>query len=89
MTSLHFASTLNVIFPDPPYDKKALHLYASLAQFADRVLVDGGSLIAYAGTMFLPEVMDQLRTARLRYWWTVVVSRGYSGPRKLDHPLSY
>jgi hypothetical protein len=62
-----------LILTDPPYERKSLGLYADLAGLADRILVPGGSLIAYAGNYLLPEVLPALTQGRMRYCWTLVV----------------
>jgi 16S rRNA G966 N2-methylase RsmD len=62
-------ASVDLIFTDPPYDRKAIELYDGLGQFAARVLRPGGSLIAYVGHIQLPEVLTDL-SKHLRYWWT-------------------
>lgn len=61
-------SSVALIFTDPPYDRKSLPLFAALADLADRVLVDGGSLVTFCGQYVLNDVMDML-SAKLRYFW--------------------
>jgi 16S rRNA G966 N2-methylase RsmD len=41
--------SVDLIFTDPPYDNESVSLYEDLAQLAARVLVEGGSLLCYAG----------------------------------------
>jgi site-specific DNA-methyltransferase (adenine-specific) len=62
-------ASVDLIFTDPPYDRKAIELYDGLGQFAARVLRPGGSLIAYVGHIQLPDVLADL-SKHLRYWWT-------------------
>lgn len=57
-----------LIFTDPPYDRKSLPLYSDLGEFANRVLVEGGSLITFCGQYALDEVMLRL-SAHLKYLW--------------------
>jgi DNA modification methylase len=65
-------ASVELIFTDPPYHKEALSQYRDLALAAARVLVDGGSLVAYCGTGLLPRVLDTVRAcAGLRYYWTI------------------
>jgi hypothetical protein len=62
-------ASVDLIFTDPPYDRKAIDLYDGLGEFAARVLRPGGSLIAYVGHIQLPDVLTDL-SKHLRYWWT-------------------
>lgn len=62
--------SVNLIFTDPPYDRKASLMLPSLASFAASKLCDGGSLICYVGQTQLPAALDALRL-HLRYWWTI------------------
>ena len=62
-------ASVDLIFTDPPYDRKAIELYDGLGEFAARVLRPGGSLIAYVGHIQLPDVLTDL-SRHLRYWWT-------------------
>jgi transcriptional regulator with XRE-family HTH domain len=62
-------ASVDLIFTDPPYDRKAIELYDGLGEFASRVLRPGGSLIAYIGHIQLPDVLTDL-SRHLRYWWT-------------------
>jgi hypothetical protein len=65
-----------LILTDPPYPALYLPLWAELARFAARVLVPGGSLLAYSGQGNLLEVMNRL-SAELRYWWTLALVHGH------------
>jgi hypothetical protein len=72
-----------LVFTDPPYDRKSLGNYDALAELAGRVLVPGGSLVAYCGNYALPEVCGRLTRGRLRYNWTVCVKHECSPARNL------
>ena len=61
--------SVDLIFTDPPYDRKAIELFDGLGRFAARVLRPGGSLIAYVGQIQLPSAISDL-SEHLRYWWT-------------------
>jgi hypothetical protein len=62
--------SVELVWTDPPYHKEALPQYEALAQTAERVLVDGGSLITFCGNGTLPRVLDAMRqTPGLRYYW--------------------
>lgn len=62
-------ASVDLIFTDPPYDRKAIELFDGLGEFAARVLRPGGSLIAYVGHIQLPDALADL-SQHLRYWWT-------------------
>jgi hypothetical protein len=65
-------NSVALVLTDPPYDRNSLHLYGAAADFAARVLLPGGSLIAYAPNYALPEVFESM-TGLLRYWWTLAL----------------
>jgi hypothetical protein len=73
-------ASVDLIFTDPPYDRKAIELFDGLGEFASRVLRPGGSLIAYIGQIQLPDAVADL-SKHLRYWWTC--SCYHSGPSLL------
>jgi 16S rRNA G966 N2-methylase RsmD len=73
-------ASVDLIFTDPPYDRKAIELFDGLGEFAARVLRPGGSLIAYVGQIQLPDAVADL-SKHLRYWWTC--SCYHSGPQLL------
>ena len=64
--------SIDLVFTDPPYDRKSLPLYEDLAKLAVRVLRPGGSLIMYLGQHALVEIIDRINysaTGELTYWW--------------------
>jgi 16S rRNA G966 N2-methylase RsmD len=73
-------ASVDLIFTDPPYDRKAIELFDGLGKFAARVLRPGGSLVAYIGQIQLPDAVADL-SKHLRYWWTC--SCYHSGPQLL------
>ena len=73
-------ASVDLIFTDPPYDRKAIELFDGLGEFASRVLRPGGSLVAYIGQIQLPDAVADL-SKHLRYWWTC--SCYHSGPSLL------
>jgi 16S rRNA G966 N2-methylase RsmD len=77
------AST-DLVFCDPPYDKKHVPLFGDLAVFAARVLRAGGSLITFVGHKTLPEVLP-LMTPHLRFHWTCAAV--HSGNRTIISSL--
>jgi hypothetical protein len=70
-------NSVPLILTDPPYGDEAGPLYEWLAEFARRVLINGGSLICYAGGARLDRDIAIL-SARLRWWW----------PCKMEHHQS-
>ena len=65
------------IITDPPYGREAEPLYHWLAEFAERVLVPGGSLICFTGTGMVNRDY-RIFDARegLTYWWTPILFHG-------------
>lgn len=61
-------NSVDLIFCDPPYDRDSVGLYGDLAEFGAAKLVNGGSLMCYAGHYLLPDIF-KLMTPHLRYWW--------------------
>lgn len=61
--------SVDLIFTDPPYDKKSLPLYKELALLANRVLKPGGSIVCYCGTYAIPQILDFMKEAKLTYYW--------------------
>src|ERR687892_1890227 len=82
-------SSIDLIFTDPLYHREYLPLYVNLAEVADRVLKDGGSLVTYIGQYALPEILDYLRQprTRLRYWHEFCIK--LEGPQfaRLNNPV--
>jgi DNA modification methylase len=60
--------SISLIFTDPPYDREAEKMFPGLAQFAERVLCDGGSIVFYCGHLQLPSIFNAFSS--LRHWWT-------------------
>ena len=71
-------NSVSLIFTDPPYEEKSLHLYQDLAKQAARVLRDGGSLMCYAGHFCIDRIMEYMKAEGLRYHW--IISVVHSGP---------
>ncbi|WP_040320280.1 ParB/RepB/Spo0J family partition protein [Aeromicrobium marinum] len=66
---------VSLVLTDPPYSGADVQagIYRDLAEFAGRVLAPGGWLVAYSPTMFLPQVLTDLSTSGLTYWWQYVI----------------
>jgi 23S rRNA G2445 N2-methylase RlmL len=79
-------ASVDLIFTDPPYDRKAIVLYDGLGEFAARVLRPGGSLIAYVGHIQLPDVLTDL-SKHLRYWWTCGCFHAESKARMTEYGI--
>lgn len=62
--------SFDAIITDPPYPRKFLPLYRTLAKEAKRLLKVGGSLLVMVGQSYLPEVFA-LMVPHIRYQWTV------------------
>jgi 16S rRNA G966 N2-methylase RsmD len=75
-------ASVDLVFCDPPYAKKYAPLYGDLAQFAARVLIEGGSLITYVGQAALPEVLELMKP-HLRYHWICAAVHSSSARRIL------
>lgn len=65
-------NSIDLIFTDPPYNRKSISLYSDLSEIAARILKPGGSLLAYAGHYALPEILTSM-SKHLRYWWLLAV----------------
>jgi hypothetical protein len=64
--------SLSLVLTDPPYGDEAESLYAWLAEWADRKLMPGGSLVCYTGQSRLNRDMA-LFDRHLRYWWLLTM----------------
>ncbi len=71
-------NSVSLIFTDPPYHEKYLHLYESLAIHASRVLREGGSLICYVGHYAIGKVINMMESQGLSFHWPIAVI--HSGP---------
>lgn len=69
-------NTIDLILCDPLYAQKAVSLYRNLGDIAMHLLEPSGFFISYVGTMYMPEVMNHLANAGLRYYWTGTVKFG-------------
>jgi site-specific DNA-methyltransferase (adenine-specific) len=61
--------SIDLILTDPPYGKQYLPLWESLGEFANKVLKKSGFLVAYAGQLYLKDILDNL-SKNLSYYWT-------------------
>jgi hypothetical protein len=63
-------NSIALVFTDPPYDADSVGLYEDAARISARILKPGGSVIAYSGQKYLPQVLAGM-SKHLRYWWTI------------------
>jgi site-specific DNA-methyltransferase (adenine-specific) len=78
--------SINLICTDIPYGKEFLPEIEGLAEFAERVLVEGGIFLTYSGNFYLPQVMDKFEK-HLTYRWQI--SSHYKGDATLLSLGSY
>lgn len=60
--------SIDMVFTDPPWSEDGLECYEALGRISLRVLKPGGLCMAYAGKMFLPELLG-IMGAWLDYVW--------------------
>jgi 16S rRNA G966 N2-methylase RsmD len=79
------ASSVDIIFTDPPYDRQSLSLYRDLATIAEILLRQGGSLITYIGQYALPDILNYIENVgNLTFWWQLYVLLEGPYPRYFD-----
>jgi DNA modification methylase len=66
----------DLILTDPPYEEISLPLYRDLGLFANRVLKEGGSLIALAGHFALLRSGNLIAESGLKYIHTMALIHG-------------
>jgi site-specific DNA-methyltransferase (adenine-specific) len=71
------SDSVHLILTDPPYGDEAEPLYRWLAEWAQRVLVDGGSLICFTGQSRLDRDM-RIFAKHLRWWWLLAMRHNQS-----------
>lgn len=84
-------SSIDLIFTDPLYHREYLSLFVNLAEIADRVLKDGGSLVTYIGQYALPETLDYLRQPKTRLRYRHLFCIKLEGPQfgRLGNPIVF
>ena len=75
--------SIDLIFTDPPYSSDSIDIFSKLANFANRVLKPGSSIVTYIGQHNLPEILDIFTSHNLKYWWPIAVK--HTGPTKAFH----
>lgn len=66
--------SVQLILTDPPYPEEYLPEWDKLAEFAKKMLVPGGFLIAYCGHFHLPTVLAKLQK-HLDYFWIIALAQ--------------
>ena len=64
--------SVDLVCTDPPYVDEAIPVFSELGAFAARALKPGRLLVAYAGHMRLPEIVERL-AEHLSYVWSAAV----------------
>jgi tRNA G10 N-methylase Trm11 len=77
-------NSIDLIFTDPPYAEEYLSIYLDLAKFANRVLVEGGSIVTYLRQYDIPTIFDYMKNAGLTYHWPITVILAGPFPRAFD-----
>jgi DNA modification methylase len=67
-------NSIDAIVTDPPYYPKYLHVWKSLGVEAFRLLKPSGFLVAYTGINHLPEVINNLLSGGLNYYWVATIA---------------
>jgi len=67
-------NSIQLILTDPPYPEEYLPEWDKLSDFAGRVLVPGGYLIAYCGHFHIPYVISTLKR-NLEYFWIIALAQ--------------
>ena len=78
--------SVDLIFTDPPYDRKAMPMYGELAEIAARILRPGGSLLAYAGHYLMPDLIPAISKS-LRFWWCCGVRHTSQATRMREYGI--
>ncbi len=68
--------SIDLIFTDPPYIQKYMHLYGWLAEEGARVLKPGGFLLCYVGTYWKYTVIQDLGKHLDFFWDFIALNRG-------------
>ena len=66
--------SIQLILTDPPYPEEYLPLWDKLAEYAQKVLVPGGFLIAYCAHFYLPLIIKKL-SKYLSYFWVIALTQ--------------
>lgn len=76
--------SIDMVFTDPPYHDEHIDLYSRLGEVAAHVLKPGGYCMAYAGKMFIPDIISCL-SVHLEYVSIFAVFQPFSQARIMKH----
>lgn len=77
-------ASVNAVITDIPYDKGFISQVADLAEFADRVLVEGGTCAVLCGQYWVHKIMEHL-SSHLKYRWVIASTwEGAGTPVRLE-----
>lgn len=63
-------ASVDMIFTDPPWDRKALdEMYGDLGQVALDKLIEGGSMLVYAGHAMVDDAIKLIEREGLNFYW--------------------
>lgn len=75
-------SRIHLIITDPPYGDKYLPLYEQLAEFSNRELQDGDSLVFITGQITLDKIIQIFsKYPDLKFWWIFSLKHAGGGDR--------
>ena len=80
-------NSVSLIFTDPPYEAKDLHLYSDLAKQAMLILRDGGSLMCYSGHYCIDTVIQFMKDAGLNFHWIIPVLHSGASALMFDRKI--
>ena len=80
-------NSVSLIFTDPPYEAKDLHLYSDLAKQAMLILRDGGSLMCYSGHYCIDTVIQFMKDAGLNFHWIIPVIHSGASALMFDRKI--
>lgn len=78
--------SIDMVFTDPPYHDEYIGLYERLAEVAVHALKPGGYCMAYAGKMFIPEILACM-VKHLEYVSIFAVFHPFSQARIVKHNI--
>jgi 16S rRNA G966 N2-methylase RsmD len=66
-------ASVDAIITDPAYGPEFLPTFSHLAEFAERTLKPGGWCVIMTGVVYLPDVINRLRT-KLEFRWQYIIT---------------
>lgn len=74
------AESVDMVFTDPPYHDEHVELYRELSKLSAHALKPGALCLAYAGKMYLPQILEAM-AQHLEYVWQFIVFHPFSTTR--------